>query len=63
MPLNPLTHPVNVDSVFPVYRIISLPILINPLESGNLSVPNGEFLKSTVITSSNSSISNLKKTS
>ena len=25
IPLNPLTHPVNVDSVFPVYRIISLP--------------------------------------
>ena len=29
-PLKPRIHPVNVKSVFPVYVIISLPILMSP---------------------------------
>ena len=38
-PLNPLTHPVNEVSVFPVYVIISSSILITPYLSGNPLVP------------------------
>ena len=34
-PLNPLIHPVNEKSVFPVYVMISFPIFKRPYESGN----------------------------
>ena len=56
MPLNPLIHPVNEKSVFPVYVMISSPIFKRPYESGNWFVPVYDSVASTVMTVSSKSI-------